>query len=46
MGDTKTFFQSSGTWWDDRDYLLLRRELPEDYERTKMRPCVALGCLT
>ena len=31
MGVTKAFFQSSGTWWDDRDYLLLRRELQGDY---------------
>ena len=38
MGVTKAFIQSSGTWWDDRDYLLLRRELPEDYGRTTIRP--------
>ena len=45
MGVAKAFFQSSGTWWDDRDYLLPRREIPEDYERTTIRPCMALVCV-
>ena len=49
MGVTKAFLQSSGTWQDDRDYLLLRRELLIrglwENDHQVQWPCVALGCL-